>query len=502
MENMQHLFDGILFTLGLSTFLYMVAGVLIGTVIGALPGLGPSMACAILLPIAFNVDPTNALIALAAVYYGSMYGGRISAILLNIPGTAAAVVTCFDGYPLMQQGKGGLALTMGAVSSFVGGLIGFLLLLFIAPTMASLAMSFGSPEYFWLMLAALVITAVGLTEGDVLKGYTMLLVGLLISVVGMDPMTGAFRYTFGNLYLFDGIDFIVVIVGLYGLSEILIQIEKHVKIQDSKIVVKIDWKKMWPSIKDYYLSLVALIQGSVIGFIVGVLPGAGGAIATFICYRIQKSLSKNRDLLGKGSLEGVAVAEAANNSCSVGAMVPMLSLGIPGSGATIILLTALLMFGIRPGPFIFTDHPELVWAFIASLFVGNFIALIVNISMVPLFIYFINVSKKYLNPLVTMLCIVGVYSIRNSFVDIWMMIFFGVLGYLLRKAKYPLTPLLLALVLSGIIERNLRRALLISEGGLSILFKSPISMTLALVTIILILWSLIWPILKTSLKKE
>jgi len=495
MQPIQELFGGFVTIFTPELLMWCLIGVLLGTIAGALPGLGSITTMAILLPMTFGMDTISALLFLMGIYQGAMYGGRISSILLNVPGDAPAVVTTFDGYPMTQQGRAGYALTLSAFASFVGGTIGFIGLVFLTAPIAGLALVFGSPEYFALMVFALIATS-GLVGNRPLKPLIAMLIGVMIAVVGADPVMGTERFMFGFLELWDGIDFVVVAVGAFGLSEVFIRLENKISIGDknSKVALRDLFPKFSEIMKDFW----TITRSSLIGFIFGALPGAGATITTFIVYDIEKKLSKKPEEFGKGATKGLSGPEAASNATVGGALIPLFSLGIPGSGTTAILLGALMMLGLQPGPRMFQESGEIIWATIAGLFLANILLLIVNTAFVPLLATMIRKINTYLNPIIAVLCIIGIYMLNNSLFDVGLMIFFGLLGYILRKYNFPLAPLVLAVILAPMLEENFTQSLLMSSEGLNIFVTRPISLIFLLMsaTILLI------PLLKVLMKRK
>jgi len=479
--------------------LYCVVGVLFGIVIGALPGLGPSAGIAILLPLTYGMSPVAGIIMLCGIYYGAMYGGSITAILINTPGDSAAVMTVLDGYPLTKNGKGGKALGMAAIASTIGGTICVVLFSFLAPLLAGFALRFGPPEYFALM--ALGLTAIGGMTGKYpLKGYLAALIGLFLGTVGLDLVTGEQRFIFfGFRELYEGIDFLPVAMGLFGIAEII-------SISDDDGNSKIDRRaltfgKQLPSRSEMKKAVPHILRGTGLGFFIGMLPGAGATIASFMSYGMAKKLSKEGDQFGKGVLEGVAAPESANNAAAVGAMVPMLTLGVPGSAATAIMMGALMMFGMRPGPLMFQKSPEFIWGLIGSMYLGNLIMLIAALFGVKYIVRILTVSKPILNATVISFILMGAYCLNNSMFEVGLTVFFGVVGFVMKKLNIPSAPLVLALVLGGMLETSLRQSLIISQGNPAIFFNRPISCAFLIVATVMMVWPLI-TMLSQSWKKE
>ena len=452
--------------------LMAVVGVMVGMLIGALPGIGPPSGVAMLLPLTFGMDPTSGIIMLAALYAGSMYGGTITAVLINTPGESASVVTCLDGYQMALQGRAGPALGIAAIGSFIAGTIGVVLLMLVSPLLARWALSFGPPETFALMLLGLT-TVTLLTGEDPLKGYISMLLGLMLAMVGFDIISGTARYGLGIAEMMDGIDFLPVAIGLFGLGEVLAGAERTGKTEIAK--GRYGLRDVLPGAADWARSRWAIARGTVMGFLVGMLPGAGPTVASFMAYTVEKKLSRTPERFGKGAIEGVAAPESANNAAATAAMVPMLTLGIPGSATTAIMLGGLMMWGLRPGPLLFEKNPEFVWGLIASQYIANVLLLILSTAFIPLFVRALRVPYSILMPLIVMFCVTGAYSLKNSLWDVGQMLVFGVLGYFMKKLGYSPAALVLALVLGPLAERALRQSLIISDAGLGIFFLRPIS---------------------------
>ncbi|MBY6111106.1 tripartite tricarboxylate transporter permease [Halomonas sp. DP1Y21-3] len=472
METLAFLAQGFAVATQPEFLLLALIGCAVGTLIGALPGLGPVNGVALMIPLAFNfgLDPTAALILLVSVYYGCMYGGRISSIVLNIPGDEPAMMTTLDGYPMALKGRGGEALGLSAVASFVGATIATIGLTLFAPLLVDLAIKFGPAEYFALFLLAFA-TIGGVTSGSFTKSFIAACLGLLLGTVGIDPVSSVARYTFGTFELYDGIDFIVALVGLFAISECLVFLEQrhdadkpHIKLGSA-----------WPGMKASLSCKGTIGRGSLIGFVSGVLPGAGASLGSFLSYMLEKRWLGSKGDFGNGDPRGVAAPEAGNNAAAGGALIPMLSLGIPGSGTTAILLALLLSMNITPGPLLFAQQPEMVWGLVAALFIGNIMLLVLNVPLVGLFARVLQAPSWLLMPMVVLIAFVGVYSLNNSPFDLYMMLAFGVLGYVLRKLEIPTVPVVLGLLLGGQMEFNLRRAMSISGGDWSILVNSGIS---------------------------
>ncbi len=459
-------------------------GVLLGTVIGIMPGLGPPATIAMLLPLTFQMNPTSAIIMLAGIYYGAKYGGSTTSILLNVPGESASVVTCLDGYQMARKGRAGAALGIAAIASFIAGTFGVLALMLVAPPLAKFALSFSSPEYFALMALGLAMVVL-LAGRSMIKALLAMLVGLWIAGMGTDLFTATSRFTFGNSELLDGIDFVVVAIGIFALGEVLGNMESRVEAQ--ALPVPRGLRNLLPTREELKACRFAFVNGSVIGFLIGVLPGAGSTIASFISYGIEKAVSKHPEKFGTGVPEGVAAPEGANNSETGGALVPLLTLGIPGSGTTAILLAAFILWGLKPGPLMIQDNPTLFWGLVASMYVGNVMLLILNLPLIPLFAQILKLRVYVLYPIIFGISIVGVYSVSGSLFDVWMLAVFGLLGYGMRKLDYPSAPLILGLVLGDSMERALRQSLMMSQGDLSILVSRPISAVMLVLAVIILI---------------
>jgi putative tricarboxylic transport membrane protein len=443
------------------------AGVFAGQIVGALPGIGPSSAIALLLPLTFGGDPTSAIILFAGIYYGAQYGGTLTSVLISVPGEPSSVMTAIDGHQMALQGRAGTALGIAAIGSFIAGTLSIVGLMLLAPPLARAALAFGPPEYFALVVLGL--TALAAVGGSVLKGLAAGVFGLLISTVGIDQQTGVARFAFDKPWLLDGVGFIVITVALFGIGEVLSTVGKPTPPPITNV------GNVLPSREEWRRSRMPIMRGSLIGFFVGVLPATGATIASFLSYIVEKKVAKNPEEFGKGAIEGVAGPEASNNAAAAGAMVPMLALGVPGSGTTAIILGALIMFGIRPGPELFDKNAALVWTVIASMYIGNVMLLIMNLPLAGLFAQLLRVPYPYLYPPILALCVAGVYSQANSIEDVWMLLGFGILGWLMMRYDWPAAPMILGLVLGVIFENSLRQSLTLSHGGIGIFFSRPIS---------------------------
>ncbi|MCX7827763.1 MAG: tripartite tricarboxylate transporter permease [Thermanaerothrix sp.] len=483
LNNLIHGFSVAMTPLNL---VWLVIGSALGTVLGMLPGLGPSTGIALLLPMTFGMRPDTALIAMSAIYYGAMFGGSRSAILLNVPGDGAAVASCFDGYPMARNGQAEAALAISAIASFIGGLLSTIAFVMVALPVARFALRFGPPEYFCLMIFALAATA-AISKGTILKGIISLVLGLMITTVGLDFQSGVPRFTFGSQELQMGIDFVVVIIGIYGISEVFVNFE-HIADKTSK-PVQTKFGRIWISMEQWKRSIGPILRQTPVGFLIGVLPGAGGTIAALMAYNNEKQISKHPEEFGKGAIEGLAAPEAANNACSVGALIPMMTLGVPGSGTTAVMLGALLILGLQPGPLLFEQHPDVAWGIIASMFLGNVVCALINIPLAGALVRVLAVPPRILYPLVVVLAFLGVYTINFSLVDFYLLVILGITGYLMKKFKVPTAPLILASVVGASMESSFRQSLMISNGSMGVFFRSWICVGLLLAALL----SLAWP---------
>ncbi|MBI2163529.1 MAG: tripartite tricarboxylate transporter permease [candidate division NC10 bacterium] len=489
MDVFQNILMGFRVALSFQNLLFCFVGVTLGTLIGVLPGIGPVTGVAILIPITFGLNPTTAIITMAGVYYGAMYGGSTTSILINVPGESSSVMTTLDGYQMARKGRAGPALGMAAFSSFIAGTFAVVLLTFIAPPLASVALSFGPPEYFALTFMGLTLVT-SLSGQSMLKGIMSGVFGLIVACVGIDAISGEERFTFGNIYLLDGMGFIGVAVGLFAVAEVLVNLEEPM--EQVFVQTALSLRTLFPNLQDWKDSLGPIGRSSLLGFFIGVLPGAGATIASFMSYAMEKKLSKHPEKFGTGIIQGVAAPEGANNAAAGGAMVPLLTLGIPGSGTTAVLLGALLIHGLRPGPLLFQNNPDFVWGVIASMYIGNVLLLVLNLPLVGIWASMLRVPYRILMPLIITISAVGVFATDNNIFDMWVMFAFGIIGYLMRKLDFPAAPAVLGLVLGPLVERSLRQSLTISHGDLSIFFTRPIS---ALLTICALL-SLFAPVVR------
>jgi putative tricarboxylic transport membrane protein len=477
--------------------IFCFLGVLIGTLVGVLPGIGANAALALLLPMTFRVPPVSAIIMMAGIYYGSMYGGSTTSILLNLPGEASSVMTCADGYVMAQKGRAGVALGISAIGSFIGGTISIIGLMFFAPPLAGVALKFGAPEYFSLMLLGLILL-IYLASSSVPKALVMALFGIILATVGIDNVSGRTRFAFGIPRLMEGINLIPIIMGLFGISEIFYNLEKN--ISDAAKMKISRFRELFPDLQDWKVALGAILRGSFIGFFLGILPGGGAIISSFSAYAIEKKISKNPDKFGTGCIEGVAAPESANNAASGSAFIPALALGIPTNVVMAVILGALMINGIKPGPMLISTSPDLFWGVVTSMYVGNTILLILNLPLIGIWVQLLRVPYKYLFPLITIFCLIGAYSLNNSVFDMLIMAIFGVLGYVLKKIGYESAPLILAFLLSPMVEESLRQALLISDGSFSIFVYKPISAVCLGISFALLLSTLI-PVIRKKRKE-
>jgi putative tricarboxylic transport membrane protein len=480
--NMLHdLFYGFGVALQPLNALACFAGVLIGTLIGVLPGIGPVGAMSILLPVTFGISPIAGIIMLAGIYYGAMYGGSTTSILVNIPGEAASVVTCLDGYQMARQGRAGPALGIAAFGSFFAGTLGLVGLMLLANPLAKFAVKFGPAEYFSLMCLGLSLLTY-LTQGSVVRGLAMAGAGLFLSLIGQDIVTGKVRFAFGLFGLQDGVGLVPLVMGLFGIAEVL----GNLAHPEERTVLETRISHLLPDRNDWRKSAKPVVRGSLIGFFLGILPGGGAVISSFVSYALEKRFSKHPEQFGKGAIEGVAGPEAANNAASSGAFIPLFSLGIPANVVMALLLGALMIHGLRPGPLLITEHPEIFWGTVASMYVGNAMLLILNLPLIGMWVKVLKIPYPILFPLIFLFCLIGAYTINGNVFDICVMIAFGGIGYGLRKMKYEPAPLVLAFVLGPMLEQNLRQALILSDGNPAVFVTRPISAACLLLSFFLL----------------
>jgi putative tricarboxylic transport membrane protein len=466
--------------------LYCFLGALVGTAIGVLPGLGPPATIALLLPVTYGMPPTSAVILLAGIFYGAMYGGSTTSILLNIPGEAASVVTCVDGYQMARQGRAGAALAVSAIGSFIAGTLGIVGLMLLAPPLASFALRFGAPENAALLILGLMMVGY-LGGGSMTKGLSMAALGLLLGSVGLDPIVGSPRFTYGFFKLSEGFEFILVAMGLFGIGEVLVNIERTVKPE----IIKAKIRGLLGSREDWRQARAPLARGSLIGFLIGVLPGGGAVISSFITYALEKKLSRHPERFGRGAIEGVAAPEAANNAAATSSFIPLLTLGIPGNASIALIFAALLIQGIRPGPLLIQERPEIFWGLIASMYLGNLMLVVLNLPLIGLWVKLLRVPYPLLAPLIVVFVLVGAYSVNNNPTDVGFTVIFGLLGYLMRKFAFEPAPLVLAMILGPQLEASLRRALIYSRGDFMVFLERPIAAALLAVAALMLLSPLI-----------
>lgn len=493
MDFFQPILDGFSVVLDPTNLLYCLLGVTVGMLIGVLPGLGPAATIAILLPMTYGVEPVTAIIMLAGIFYGAQYGGTITSVLLRLPGEASTVVTVFDGYQLARQGKAGTALGVAAIGSFIGGTVAIVGLTFLAPLVAGFALDFGPPEYAALALLGILLVAT-ISNGAKIKALIAAAFGLLLATVGRDAFTGAERFTFGNLSLADGIDFVPVAMGLFGIGEILYNLEQRHRA--AKIPDKV--KNVWPSKEDLKKSGPAIGRGSVLGFFLGILPGGGATISSLAAYATEKRVAKDPSRFGRGAIEGVAGPESANNAAATSSFIPLLTLGIPANATMAIIFGALLIQGVTPGPNLVSDEPELFWGVVNSMYIGNILLLIMAIPLIGVFVKILKVRAAILAPITVLITLLGAYTIRNSMFDVLLVTLFGAVGYLMKKFGFEPGPLVLAFVLGSLLESSMRRSLLVFEGDVTGFFTRPISGTLLVIFVIVALL----PIIKSAIERR
>lgn len=479
MDVFMPLLQGFDIAMGGWNLLYCLLGVTIGMLVGVLPGLGPTTGTALLLPITFSMDPIPAIIMLSGIYYGSLYGGTVTSVLINTPGEAASVTTCFDGYPMAKQGRAGTALGVAGIGSFIGGTVAIIGLVFIGPPLAELALQFGPPEFFSLMILGLVMV-VGLMGKSIIRGTIAAIVGLTLSLIGMDPISGALRFTFGELHLMEGFDFVTIAMGLFGISEVLLGLETSIDAQKTPKV-----GKLLPNREEWRPTLMAIARGTGLGCLTGLIPGSNSVIPAILSYTLEKKLAKDPSRFGKGAIEGVAGPETANNAYCGAALIPLFTMGIPSSPTIAVLFGAFIMHGLTPGPALFQSDPQFVWAVIASMFIGNFMLLIMNLPMAGMWGKVATIPSKILYPLIVIISVVGAYSISGSVWDIWVMIFFGILGYVMKKIDIPMAPVVLTFVLGKMIESSLLQSLMYFKGDFMGFFTRPISGVMLTIAIVI-----------------
>ncbi|WP_029356706.1 tripartite tricarboxylate transporter permease [Bosea sp. 117] len=483
MDAIYGLMHGFSVALLPQNLLWCVVGCFLGTVIGVLPGLGPAATIAILLPLTFNMDPTGGIIMLAGIYYGAKYGGSTTSILLNMPGEASSVVSCIDGYQMARKGRAGAALGIAAIASFIAGSIGIVILTLLAPPLAEFALRFSSPEFFALMVVGLALVVL-LAGQSMLKALLSLLVGLWLTSIGTDLFTAQSRFTFGLSDLIGGIEFMVIAVGLYAIAEVMMSVDAREKAH--LLPVPRGLRNYLPSREELKACRFAFLNGSIVGFFIGMLPGAASSVSSFVSYGIEKAVSKRPEMFGKGAPEGLAAPEGANNADSSGAMLPLLTFGIPAGGSTAILLAALILWGYRPGPLLIVESPDLFWGLVASMYIGNVVLLIMNLPLVPLFAQILRIPLSLLFPIILAVSIIGAYSNSGNLFDVGMLTLFGLVGYVMAKLDFPTTPFVLGFVLGDSLERALRQSLSMSQGDPLILVDRPIAAVLLVVALIIL----------------
>lgn len=485
MDVFQNISSGLSVILTPSNLFFCFLGCFVGTLIGVLPGIGSTGTVALLLPFTFNLPAVTAIIMLAGIFYGAMYGGSTTSILVNIPGEAASVVTCIDGYQMAKQGKAGRALGIAAIGSFIAGTFGVILLMVLAPPLARFALKFGPSEIFTLIFFALTLVAY-LSPSSMIKSFVMVATGMIISTVGLDPGTGIQRFTLGMEELYDGIGLVPIVMGLFGVGEILINLEESFK----RSFFKTQIGGLLPDKKDLKASAMPIVRGSLLGFFMGILPGCGSILCSFVSYALEKRLSKHPEKFGKGAIEGVAGPESANNAACAGAFIPLFTFGIPTTSTMALLLGAFLLHGVTPGPLLIQNNPDVFWGVILSMYVGNIVLLILNLPLISIWVKLLRVPYSILFPLILFVCLIGVYADQGSLFDMNVMIIFGLIGYLMRKTGFDAAPLIFAYILCPLLEESFRRSLLISGGDLFIFFKRPISAIFLSITFLFILSSI------------
>ena len=483
MEIVSNLLIGFGTALSQANLFYCFLGVLLGTLVGVLPGIGPPGAIALLLPITFHLSPVAGTILIAGIYYGAMYGGSTTSILVNIPGEAASVVTCLDGYKMARKGRAGPALGIAAFGSFIAGTVSLIFLMTLAPLLSDMALKVGPPEYFSLICLGMMILVV-LVRGSALKALAMVLLGLLLSYIGMDMVTGKMRFTHGVPELSDGIGLVPVVMGLFGISEVLSSLEESEELS----IFKAKIQNLLPNLQDWKDSIFPILRGSIIGFLIGILPGPGSMISTFASYGIEKKLSRHPEKFGTGTIEGVAGPEAANNAAASGTFIPLFTLGLPSHPVTALLMGALMIHGLQPGPLLMIQHKEIFWGTVASMYMGNVMLLILNLPLIGLWVRVLRIPRQILLPLIFLFCLTGSYSLNSSIFDVGVMFFFGLVGYLCKRYDFETAPMIMAFVLGPMFEKSLRQSLISSRGSLSVFWGSPIAMVAFSILASLLIW--------------
>ena len=494
MDSISGLLYGLSITFQPGNLFFCFLGCFVGTLVGVLPGIGPGGALALLLPVTFYLPASTAIIMLAGIYYGAMYGGSTTSILINLPGEAASVVTCLDGYQMARKGRAGPALGMAAIGSFIAGTLSLFGLLLLAPPFANFALAFSSPEYVSLIICGLILVSY-LGSGSKIKAFMMAAFGLLIGTIGTDPIEGNERFTAGIYYLMDGVGLIPVVMGLFGISEILLNLEE----EEFRSILKDKIRNLFPTLRDWIDSAWPILRGTVIGFLIGIIPGGNTVISSTMSYALEKKLSRYPEKFGTGVIEGVAGPESANNAGPSGSFIPLLSLGIPTNTTMALLLASLMIHGVTPGPFLISQHPDIFWSVIASMYVGNVMLLALNLPLVGLWVQILKIPYAYFFPIIFLFCLLGSYSIATTVFDIGVMIFFGIVGFLMKKYEYESAPLILAFILGPMFEEHFRRSLILSFGSFRIFFERPISAVFLIVAILLLSFAVV-PVFKKRRK--
>jgi len=497
MDIFQSVLYGFQVALQPLNLIYCFFGVMIGTLVGVLPGLGPAAAIALLLPTTFKATPISGVIMLAGIYYGAMYGGSTTSILVNIPGEAASVVTCIDGHQMALRGRAGPALGISAFGSFIAGTLAVIALTLVGPLLAGIALRFGPPEFFSLMLVGIMVLTF-LSSGSMLKALMMAAVGLTLGGAGMDSISGKYRFTFNIQALLDGVGLVPVVMGLFGIAEVIENLETEIK----REILTTKVKNLLPNVKDWASSIWPIIRGSILGFFLGIIPGGGAIVASFASYAIEKKVSKHPEEFGKGAIAGVAGPEAANNAAAGASFIPLLTLGIPSNAIMAIFLGALMIHGLQPGPLLMTRAPDIFWGTIVSMYIGNGMLLVLNLPLIPLWVMVLRVPYYLLYPLILLFCMIGAYSIGNNAADVIIMLIFGIVGFLMRKFRYDAPPLVLALVLGGELESSLRQSLMLSRGDFSIFVTRPITLGFLIVAALLLIVPIVTQRKKLSALEE
>jgi len=483
MDAFQFLMNGFIICFQPLNLLFAILGCLLGTIIGVLPGVGPAAGTAMLLPMTFGMPATSSIIMLSAIYYGAMYGGTITSVLVNVPGEAASAITCLDGYQMAKKGRGGAALAVAAIGSFIGGTVATMGLVLLALPLTAMALKFGPPEFFSLMFVGLSL-ATSLASKSMIRGLISTVLGLLFAMVGIDPVMGNPRFVFGQTDLLDGFGIIPIAMGMFGIGELLLIAEGS-----KTTVINTKLREMWLTWREFKASVFPIIRGTLIGFFMGLIPGVGVLVPTFLSYGVEKRLSKHPEKFGTGMIEGVAAPETANNAYCNAAMIPLFTLGIPGSAVIAIIMGAFMMHGLIPGPFLFKEHPEIVWAVIASFYIGNAVLLIMNLPMIPMWVSMLRIPTPLLYTVILGFCVIGAYSVHESVFDVGLTLGFGILGYLYKKLDYPIAPTILTIILGPMMERAMRSSLDMSRGDFTIFFTRPISVGLLVLAAIFVVSS-------------